>query len=250
MQAVQSVVVGGQSFNVGADRSYAQFWTLMRSGGWENDTMAFIARSCGPRSVLYDIGAWIGPISLLAGTRGTKVYAIEPDPVAVAALRRNVAHNAFDITVINKAVSSRSGGSLTLYVKGAAGDSETSAVPRGSAEKIEVETMVLYDLPKHADLRKIVKIDIEGYEYALRDQVTAFCRDAEALQMSFHPRQLETRRTAFGETSRFIGDLATLFGLSAWQRVRHQAKAFRCCFLRRRIKNFHIIFEKQAVRAP
>ena len=247
MPAVQSVVVGGRSFNVDAGEAYGRFWDKLRRGKWrETDTIDFITRHCRPGVVLYDIGAWIGPISLLAGNCGAKVYAFEPDPTAFAALARNVAANAFDITIVNKAVAARTAEPLTLYVKTALGDSETSALPTGEAETLVVDTIALQDLPAPGGLTKVVKVDIEGYEYPLRDALTAFFRDAAALHMSFHPRQLQSRRKAWRETSRFVRELSTLFGVAGPTRWRYQAKAFACCYLQPKIANFHLVFEARA----
>jgi len=242
--AQQTIDVKGSTFTTSDNARYARFWEKLRTGKWrEVDTLAFIASNCDRDAVLYDIGAWIGPISLMAGARGATVYALEPDPVAHDALLQNVACNAFRITVINKAVSI-DGTPLTLYVKKEKGDSETSALATNGTESLVVETVRLADLPgRDGRQRKVVKVDIEGYEYRLRADLAAFCHDADALHLSFHPRNLQSRAEAWRETSALVAELADVFELSKPKRAGLQLKAAAYCFAPRP-HNFHVIYSR------
>lgn len=242
--ALQTIDVQGSIFKTSDNPRYARFWEKLRTGRWrELDTIAFITKNCDSDTVLYDIGAWIGPISLMAGARGATVYALEPDPVAHDALLQNIGSNAFRITAINKAVST-DGAPLTLYVKKEQGDSETSAIATNGTESMVVDTVRLADLPgKESRQRKIVKVDIEGYEYRLRSDLAEFCRDAVALHLSFHPRNLQHRTEAWRETSALVAELADVFQLSKLKRTGLLVKAAACCFAPRP-HNFHVIFSR------
>ena len=56
-----------------------------------------------PPGPLLDVGAHVGEFSLLALNRGRTVYAVEPDPDALACLRRNLAGRA-SLTIIDALV--------------------------------------------------------------------------------------------------------------------------------------------------
>ena len=69
------------------------FWTRWLPNGWEADTFDFIENHVREGTVVLDIGAWIGPISLYAAALGGRVISLEPDPVAYASLAENVRLN-------------------------------------------------------------------------------------------------------------------------------------------------------------
>ena len=49
-----------------------------------------VERHADPDSVMVDIGAWIGPVSLLASTRYKHVMAVEPNPTAFQILNQTI----------------------------------------------------------------------------------------------------------------------------------------------------------------
>lgn len=55
----------------------------------EPDTIAWL-RGFSPEDVLVDVGANVGMYSILAGTRGARVYAFEPESQNYALLNRNI----------------------------------------------------------------------------------------------------------------------------------------------------------------
>ena len=78
-----------------ANPAYQKFWKKMLAGRWEADTLDFIQTYVDDKTTFFDIGAWIGPISLLAGTRGAQVIAVEPDPIAFSELKLNCSLNNY-----------------------------------------------------------------------------------------------------------------------------------------------------------
>ena len=92
-----AVLKNGHIFNVLRDgRLFHEqpFWDVVQNGQWEPKTFAIIERHCSPDHVFIDIGAWIGPTTLFAAGIAKHVYAVEPDPVSVVALKKNIALNA------------------------------------------------------------------------------------------------------------------------------------------------------------
>jgi hypothetical protein len=75
------------------DDDQPTFWDRVASGEWEPGTLGALAPLLGPGVTFLDIGAWVGPLSLLAAARGARVLAVEADPAAQDQFRRNLAAN-------------------------------------------------------------------------------------------------------------------------------------------------------------
>ena len=164
----------GRSFRFedadGADQAGPQ----MLAGTYETPLpllmMATLLRAEGG---FVDVGANTGLYSVLAAhmTDTRRIIAFEPNPAALAALRRNLAINHFAdrVTIHPVALSDRQG-RLALYLPDAAhGQIETSASLEPdfqvAAGSIEVDVRRLDDIG--IDTRvAVIKVDIEGHEHA------------------------------------------------------------------------------------
>lgn len=233
-----------------------KFWQRAAGGEWERDTLDFVAGHIGPDTVVLDIGAWIGPITLLAAKRAARVIAVEPDPVARSLLTGVVARNTDNVTIIAAAVGSERG-MLTLYAETEFGDSKTTALKAGDETTIEVEMLALRDIVAMApaDTPLFIKMDIEGSEYDLTDELALVVAERQAiLHLSIHPRilarsiDMATGIAARWQTFKATADLVaklkrcgrdTLVGskayLPAW------AQLFAWIVARRHIRNFSIV---------
>ena len=80
------------SFLVDPD-GYKKFWSNFKN--WEQNDLDFVIKKAESNKIFIDIGAWIGPYTLLAAKLGMKVYAFEPDKVAFEALKKNIKLNNF-----------------------------------------------------------------------------------------------------------------------------------------------------------
>ena len=72
---------------------YQEFWDHFNN--WENKDLGFVIEKAEKDKIFIDIGAWIGPYTLLAAKLGMKVYAFEPDKVAFEVLKKNIQLNEF-----------------------------------------------------------------------------------------------------------------------------------------------------------
>jgi FkbM family methyltransferase len=140
--------------------------------------MATIVRTEG---IFIDVGANTGLYSVMAAviSQGRKVIAFEPLPSVISALRRNIEINALEsvIEVKEIALSSRLG-MATLHIPDPGhGLLETSASLEAEfkthdacsgAKSIEVKVSTLDSLEIH-DPIAVIKVDIEGHEYAFLD---------------------------------------------------------------------------------
>lgn len=194
------IEINGRSFVVDGGRIPA-FWNLLEAGTWEPETFAVLDRMVRPGTTYVDCGAWIGPTVLYAASLGAAVTAFECDPVALADLRRNLALNpalAGRVTVIDAALNDRDG--PVVVQSQALGNSATTVfdvVERsGERQSLDDRVTVRGLDARHvfgnagwlADPDALIKIDVEGAEYAIltrlgSDLDTARC----SLFVSFHP---------------------------------------------------------------
>jgi FkbM family methyltransferase len=179
---------------------YPTFWDRAETGQWEPGTLAVLATLLAPGAVLVDLGAWIGPTSLYAAARGARVIAVEADPAALAALKRNIAANpdlASRITVLARAVGPRAG-PVSFGARRKPGDSMSSTLlADGAATTWMTEAVIPTELAAmlEPDQRPVIKIDIEGGEYELLPALgPLLAHPATAVLVSFHPRILAEAR--------------------------------------------------------
>lgn len=161
------VTVGRRSFGVVAG-SHERFWDDCEAG-WEATTFEVLTTQLGPGSTFVDVGAWIGPMTLVAAACGARVIAYEPDPAAVEELHANVALNAgFDVTIERVALW-RSTGTRQLR-GGPAGLGESMSSFSGKTERVGSATVPTVDAQQAAlswPPGALIKIDVEGAEYRL-----------------------------------------------------------------------------------
>ena len=116
----------------------------------------FVAR-LGPSDVFYDVGANIGFFTLIAARNGAHAFAFEPHPVALAALKRNLAANHLAADIYGCALADRDGAG---YLD--AGAVHTAALAE-SGHPVQLRRLDGLELPPPT----AVKIDVDGAEAAV-----------------------------------------------------------------------------------
>jgi FkbM family methyltransferase len=141
------------------------YWNMVSSGAWEPDTFEVLEKYLSKKHTYLDIGAWIGPTVLYGSQLAKACYAFEPDPVAFAALQRNLALNSniANVTANQMAVGA-STGLVKLGTNIGHGDSMSSFL--WSKEAIEVQSITLEDVLSTNSITDLnfIKMDIEGGE--------------------------------------------------------------------------------------
>jgi|GEM_PF-1322108 len=200
-----TVEVRGHRFTVDVSQpTHRRFWTEQLAAGWERATLDFVERYAVAGAAFLDIGAWVGPFSLVAASQGARVIALEPDPVARAALEANVRLNDLDIRVLASAFDA-GGDGLSLHGGRRGFGASTTSAARKGGETVTVPTVTAADLAEMAGGGPAaIKIDIEAHEFACAAAIADLRRRLNApLHLSLHPRML---RRSFGWRRFFGGD--------------------------------------------
>jgi FkbM family methyltransferase len=177
-------------------RGYARLGT--RYGGWWLDT-----RRVGAQALLIDAGLGEDisfPAAFLQRFTGSRVLGIEPNPRSLAYCR---AHPLAGLEIIERAFWTQAGETLTFHLprapealpKGADGVSGSlfgSHEYVGGGEILTVQTVDLAAVLAHAGAREcaVLKLDIEGAEYAVLDRLcdSGAIRRAAQVLVEFHHR--------------------------------------------------------------
>ena len=157
-----------------SDEMVGGFWDSFSSGTWEPSTVAMLEKLIQPGMQVLDIGAWRGPVTLIASSRGAIVHAFEPDPVAFAALEANVKANDPELVArihLHNLAVTHDGTPIKLFTRWAFGDSGSSILPRlrDSGASVQVTSTTFDQAVSDAGLDRIdfIKMDIEGGEFHL-----------------------------------------------------------------------------------
>ncbi len=230
------IVRGDVAFTVALpeklDRDY---WAKVADRRWEPETFRLFDALLGPGRQLVDIGAWIGPTALHAAALGTGVTAFEPDPAALAKLRANLALNPdlaarIDLRPVALVPELAKGAETTALSTEEPGNSMSGAF-RDAPHRLEVpaatpESAGLDALFATADL---VKIDIEGGEFALLPALTPLlARHRPALHLSFHAQFLPEAQLGAARRTAMMSE--TVWALAPYRRLyRAESGRWRPC---------------------
>ena len=164
------VAVHGELFEVVAeDGAQKNFWNNLST--WEPETFSFVESCAKPGTTFIDVGAWIGPITLLAARRGAHVISLEPDPAALLTLEKNIRLNHLSTTILNAALHTHDSGIVLNAGPAGFGNSVSSSLkfPGNQLQQEMVASITAQQLVKripkcHNEVA--FKVDIEGHEYS------------------------------------------------------------------------------------
>jgi FkbM family methyltransferase len=156
--------------------------------------LAQVVRESSTPPVLIDCGADIGVVSvvvLAATARVRRVVAIEPNPVAYAILERNMCRLPVPAEAIRAAVSDFSGRGVLRSPSGEDRSDHSKYVVEAPGGDVPV--MRVDDLRIEPDASVILKLDVEGAEFAAVKGALGTLRAAREFAVSFeaHPRVVE-----------------------------------------------------------
>lgn len=150
---------------------FNRIWEELSRSRWESNTIKFITTKIKPGDILLDVGAYIGPYTILfsqLASNSGKVYAFEPNPVAYGTLAQNIKTNRIENVQIEWLAVSNRIGKTKLFIK-EVGDTlsfiEHTSRNESNWRHIEVCTTTLDDYcEKNSIVPNGIKIDVEGAE--------------------------------------------------------------------------------------
>ncbi len=169
-----------------------------KAGHWEGEVLEFLARKLRRGDVVYDIGSNIGFYAvLLAKAVGEKgqIIAFEPERKSCTRLQGNLTLNGLTNVRIFQVALGEYTGEGKLYFS--PGDLVFSNLirPRGTNMTHQVVKVVQGDRFREAEnlpVPRVVKIDVEGYEYAVIRGLKHTLSDSscELISCEVHPTLL------------------------------------------------------------
>lgn len=136
---------------------------------YERQALQFVSERLRPGDTAVDVGAHVGVYSLVMARRvgpSGQVLAIEPNPRAVADLRRHARLNETERTlqVRAQALGAQPGKAVLYTGSGPAGPGTALYSQPGMTTCFEVEVTTLDDLFEDAPAPRLLKLDVEGFE--------------------------------------------------------------------------------------
>ena len=202
--ALREVRIGTRVIHVADDQP--TFWDRVEAGRWEPGTLAVIDRHVDGRTTFLDLGAWVGPTTLYAAGLARRVIAVEADPAALDQLHRNLAAKpelARRIEVVPRAVHGHEG-HVTFGARRKPGDSMSSVLlphAEHTWSAMAITPAQLAEMLASED-RLVIKMDLEGAEYALLPSLGPLLDRADAILISFHPKILAEAVASQGDAVR------------------------------------------------
>ena len=166
-------------------RNYKEFWDNFHD--WENNDLDFVIKKAEKDQIFIDIGAWIGPYTLLAAKLGMKVYAFEPDKTAYEVLKKNIKLNKFKHKpeIYNFGLSKKETLAYLYSNTNEFGKSESSIINyknklNSKKNKINLKKF-LEEINKiktnnSGSKIQILKVDIEGGEFLFEKDIYDFVK--------------------------------------------------------------------------
>jgi FkbM family methyltransferase len=218
-QSIEHKATGGTFMVLEPEVQHAaRFWYDFASGAWEPKTLervasllkqGVLAAEMNPRidpPLFFDIGAWVGPYTLMAADLGARVLALEPDPEARKQLEANVGGNiGFDAggnmllpppfpMILANALNDRAPAIVYLQMD-EPGDSMSSMTRQNLRHVIEVAAVTIDDLIASFGEPDLVKIDIEGGECIVVPAAGPTLRELQVpMVLSLHPQWYQPER--------------------------------------------------------
>jgi len=176
----------GMSFNVIDTPLNSKFW-VDHYAGWEQSTFDFIIPRLDKDKTFIDIGAWIGPIALVAAQFSKQCICFEPDPVANKEFADNIKlNNINNIILEDKAISMKQTIQIGCEVLGQSGTRDSCI-----DNAVVVECITPSDIFNNYDIKgnevSVIKIDIEGHEQQLLKEHSVLWELNIPMHISLHP---------------------------------------------------------------
>lgn len=197
------------SFNVMNHPSW--FWDNVENNTWEPDTYRFIDRFITKDMVCMDIGAWIGPIALYLNTKCKKTYAIEPDPVAYEQLLFHLRLNPIGNFITVMCAIGNVCEEIVLGNPVDLGDSMTRRYQTKNNFTVMCHTLLDFYMRIGMTQIDFIKIDVEGMEEDIVEDLKFFKRFKPILYISLHPFWFKDKEKGMEKIEKLTGMYAYMY---------------------------------------
>ena len=154
-------------------------------------------RELVPGMIFMDIGACVGLHTLATMKLAKAVISIEPDPRNYANLVKYItSNNGNNVVPINVAVKNKRG-SIKLYAEGERSDSPNTMPPSTNSLFTYTKANTYTQLIRSYDIPNIVKIDIEGDEWEIIEDVVK--SEPDYICIEIHPNMMFKRGKEIGD---------------------------------------------------
>ena len=207
---MKTVKKNNYTFKIEKDMVFAEhnwapngFYEDQFQNNWEEDTFEILDYYKNTNKICIDIGAWIGPTVLYSSNLFKHIFALEPDPIALDYLYKNISTN--NVTVIEKALSNENGiqsfggnGGLgnsmsTLLVNDTNWNERSNRfnIKKRNQDIIKVKTITIETLLNKYNINAnnigLIKMDIEGGELYVIPAIEEFLTKYKPpIYISFH----------------------------------------------------------------
>lgn len=184
------------------------FWREF-SDEWEPQTLKFFKKNLIKGTGFLDIGAWIGPTSMIATSLGAKnVKIIEPNPLNFLnliglQLQNNLLNDWF---LVNACISEKAGSNVIGPISRIASSSSASHIRNNGDNGAKVISMKLADLIQDGDDFSLIKIDIEGSEESIIEDLLELACNNAAIWLSLHPPFYQNKHNFLNKLSCLTSD--------------------------------------------
>lgn len=165
---------------------------IVNHGVYEHHIMPHYLAAIRPGMHVLDIGANIGVYSIAAARKGAHVVAVDASPENCKLITLNAAHNGVSIDVLPMAVSDRRGMALYPRVSESNKTIRNYGLPLDWFDKLEATYAAPVDSIIGEAPIDVVKIDIEGREYAALKPAEGLFRHRPTIFMEYSPLMCET----------------------------------------------------------
>jgi FkbM family methyltransferase len=147
----------------------------------EFEDMALVLHALRPTDLFVDVGANIGSYTILAaGVAKARCLSIEPVPAAYASLRDNLRLNDLTEAVQSKNVAVGAAAGTLRFTADRDTTNHALTATESAASAISVPVATLDSLLEDRE-PAVIKIDVEGFEYAVVDGAEKTLRSAALL---------------------------------------------------------------------
>lgn len=175
------------NFNLSdSSKIHQSFWKSAEKNEWEPYTFDLFDKFLTKDTIYIDIGAWIGPTTLYASKLCKMCYSIEPDPVAYKILFDTInVNNLENVKLFNCSIFNYDG-ILQLGNNGNLGDSGTRTNQLKNLFETKCYKLSTFANKIQIDNQLFVKMDVEGSEIFIVEDIDFFKKYTPTLYISAH----------------------------------------------------------------